>query len=66
MHEVRVDGEERGQDNTRGTTNRSAVCVSPAPEEERKRNTTTASYKTTKQQEKERETPATNLTRVGS
>ena len=44
--EVRVDDVERGQEeNTRGTTNRNAVCVSPAPEEEKKRDATTANKK---------------------
>ena len=64
--EVRVDDVERGQEeNTRGTTNRNAVCVSPAPEEEKKRERDDGEQKTTKQQTKERD-PKISLTRVGS
>ena len=56
--DVRVDDVERGQEeNTRGTTNRNAVCGSPAPGEKEKRDATTANKKTTKQQENKRERP---------
>ena len=44
--DVRVDDVERGQEeNTRGTTNRNAVCGSPAPGEREKRDATTANKK---------------------
>ena len=71
VHDVWVEGEGMcaGRKDTRGTTNRNAVCVSPAPEEEKKRDATTANKKTTKQQEKKRERerdPRVILTRVGS
>ena len=64
--DVRVDDVERGQEeNTRGTTNRNAVCVSPAPEEEKKRNATTANKNNQTTIEKKRD-PRITVTGVGS
>ena len=50
---LRVEEEECGRENTRGTTNRCAVCVSPAPEEKKKkRDATTANKKQPDNREK--------------
>ena len=65
---VQVEEEEHGRVNTRGITNRNGLCFPSAwrEEEEKRDDGENNNNQPTNKIERERETPATMLTRVGS